>query len=392
MIRRRIYEILLYCAGPLAIFLTAPILARGLGPAGRGELGVAQSVASFALALGTLGQAEVLLADRRNGNGNLRVSGNIAMFGGVSSAIIAAISLFCMGIDMPVIIAAVILIPVLSQSQLWRSVAISKQALRAPALNNFYGAVFRVILLGLLAITPFLSPSSAMMALQISAAIAAFISLRTFARRSTRSEPQASKKGTYRSNLVRGLPLIAFSLLTSITLRSGIIALQVFSDPVSVGIYAGASSLSMAVLSISGAFKSRVQAAVFLPNSRLRVQRELILVTGVGVAGASVAILSAPWIVRILLGPEFVSAIPLLKILALSCIGLLLLDSIHGLLAAMGKRQAMVIVGAIGASSTVISLVFLVPTLGATGAAISSVISCSIASICGWFIIRPSLD
>lgn len=390
--KRRLIELALYAAGPISILLTAPILARGLGPEGRGELGVAQSIASFALALGTLGQAEVLLADRRDGIGNLRLSGRISMLGGIISATMGAAILLLMEIDPTLILAALILIPILSQSQLWRSISISKHYLGPPAMNNFGGAVLRVAFLLTLVMTTFLSTATAMFALQLSACLAAIITLRGIAQKSTKFESRKIGLPDIILNIRRGLPLIVFTLLTAVTFRSGIIALQVFSDPKNVGVYAAASSLSMAVLSISGAFKSRTQAAAFLPRSRKRVSYEIRLVTALGMLGATAAIIVAPWIVQILLGPEFQSAIPLIQVLAISSIGLLVLDNVHGLLAVLGQRRAMVSVGAVGAISTVVTLLGFVPFYGAMGAAVSAVVSLTLSSAVGWQMVKKHLN
>jgi hypothetical protein len=47
----RIPELLLYSIAPLAMLVTAPLLARGLGPVARGQYGVAIAIGTFALTL-----------------------------------------------------------------------------------------------------------------------------------------------------------------------------------------------------------------------------------------------------------------------------------------------------------------------------------------------------
>ena len=55
-------ELLLYSIGPIATLATAPILAHSLGPAGRGQYGVAIAVANLVATLGSWGQAEIFLS------------------------------------------------------------------------------------------------------------------------------------------------------------------------------------------------------------------------------------------------------------------------------------------------------------------------------------------
>lgn len=391
MASRRLFEIGLYAAGPAAIFITAPILARGLGPEGRGELGVAQSVASFALALGAVGQAEVYLADRKNGSGNIQVAGRIALLGATFTSILAAIWLLVLGVSPFVVMATVILIPVLSQSQLWRSSAISGRRLSLPAFNNAAGALLRVVLLLALVFIAALSTASAMLAIQLSAALAALLTVGVYAFRQPKDAIEEAGLACYGDSFRRGLPLIAFSLLTSVTLRSDIIALQVLDDAEAVGIYAAAASLSMAVLSISGAFKTRAQGAVFDASPRRSVRRELIIVSCIGSVGALGAILLSPWIVEVLLGPGFESAVPILQVLAVSCVALLVLDTVHGVLAVLGKRKVMVLVGGAGAATRLATLLVFVPSLGPMGAAISTVVSYTVAGVVGWIAINRGL-
>ncbi len=388
---RRLFEIGLYATGPVAIFVTAPILARGLGPEGRGELGVAQSVASFALALGAVGQAEVYLSDRKNGSGNIQVAGRIAFLGATVTSILAAIWSLVLGVSPFVVLATVILIPLLSQSQLWRSSAIAGRRLSLPAFNNAAGAILRVVLLLALVFVAALSTASAMLAIQLSAALAALLTVGAYSFRQPREAIGKPGRGSYKDSFRRGLPLIAFSLLTSVTLRSDIIALQVFDDAEAVGIYAAAASLSMAVLSISGAFKTRAQGAVFDANPRRSVRRELLVVGCVGSVGALGAIILSPWIVEVLLGPRFESAVPILQVLAVSCVALLVLDTVHGVLAVLGKRRIMVLVGGTGAATRLATLLVFVPSLGPMGAAISTVISYTVASLVGWIVIHRGL-
>ena len=388
---RRASELGLYAAAPLAIFVTSPLLAQGLGPADRGQLGIIQAILSIAVTLGALGQAEVFLADLRNGSESLRTSGRLTLAGGITAAITAAVVAASLGVDLVTAIVAAAFIPVINQGQLWRSYAVSQHHLMRPAAAGAIGAGVRVAFIAMLAALGLLSTLSAITVIQFATAAGVVIALGWYVLRTYPHTVIHVTQAQYVDHLRRGSPILIFAALTSVTLRADLFFLNDLVDPSTLGVYAAASSLSMSVLAVSGAFKSRIQSAVFKPGARRAVYLELAVVLGIGLVGATLAALLSPWIVATLLGPGYEAAIPILRILAFASAALLVLDSVHGLLAVLGLRRSMLAVAAVGAGVTLITLPLLISVAGASGAAWATVISYSVASITGLFVVRSAL-
>src|SRR5690606_10257784 len=91
-----------------------------------------------------------------------------------------------------------------------------------------------------------------------------------------------------------GAPLLVFNVFTSVTLRGDILLLKWLVEPALLGIYSACSALSVAVLSVSGAFKTRTQAALLQSNPREKFNREIMLTTFVSVTAAIIGSLGSP--------------------------------------------------------------------------------------------------
>ncbi|GAA5038044.1 lipopolysaccharide biosynthesis protein [Microbacterium fluvii] len=391
--RHRLIELSLFLLAPLAIFVTSPLLAQGLGVTDRGELGVIQSIASFAAAFGALGQAEVFLADLRTGTANLSVASRVAMTGGVLAAGVALPVAMALGVDPLVALVALCFVPVINQSQIWRGLAVSRHKLRLNAAANGLAAVLRAGLIAGLFAVGALTVASAIGSIQFALAIGAVATIGWSAwrwRRGLKSERPSMRELT--DSLRRGSPMLVFTLLTTVTLRSDVLMLDALSTSSELGIYAAAASLSMAVLSISGAFKSRAQAALFGEDPRKAVGRELLILLVFGMVGALIAVITAPYLVTLLLGPGYESAASLLRVLAFGSVALMFLDVGHGLLAAVGARGRLLLTAAVGAGCTVLTLsVLLTWGYGAEGAAWASLVSYSVASVAGLLLFNGAL-
>lgn len=176
--------------------------------------------------------------------------------------------------------------------------------------------------------------------------------------------------------------MIAFSVLTSIALRSDIFILSRHSSPSELGVYAAASALTTSVLAISPAFKTRIQIGL-MPGRSATIRRELVLVFVTIVVGVAVGIAGAPVVVSVLLGEGYQSAVPVIRILSVAAGGLIALDLTHGALIALGRRGHLLVVAGTGATTMIATGLTLIPSFGAMGAATGSAISYWTASLVG---------
>lgn len=375
-------ELALYAASPAATLLTAPLLARALGPEARGQYGVAMAVVGFALTISAWGQGETLLKEARHGRSNLRTQSRLTLIGGGIATVIAAIAMIPLGVPIPLAIAAAALIPVLNQAVVWRAWAVSRRELRLPAIYNALSAVLRVaVLLGVAAFGA-LDGLSAMIVTQVTLALMATVTIGRYARSSF-----ASSSGSSASigNLLRtGGAVILFDAFNAVTIRSDLIILPLTVSAHEVGLYAAPASLTTAALAVSLPFKSRAQAIAISGPQPVRLVRELGILLGLGAAGIIAAFALAGPVVSVAFGSQYDGSIPILRLLAIATVGLVACDVAQGVLVVLSIQRDLIIVGALSAAIVGGSLLLLCPLLGGVGAAIALIIGYSVSAALGW--------
>lgn len=388
-VRRRTAEFLLYVASPAALLITSPMLAQGLGEVGRGELGVAQAVVAFAAACGSFGQAEAYLArSGAVGTSGYFEASRIASISAVAAAIPAAIWLLHLGMPIALSLIAVALIVLQSQSAMWRAAAIRYVRLLRPALANAFGATLRVIIISALTSLSALSLTVAFTVVQGAIVIGAIVFLGSFAILNMRTNRQAGQYVSYTELARAGAPLLLFHAFTTVTLNANLFILRDRVSASQLGVFAGASALAAAALSVSGAFRSRAQSAVFSSKPIRRFRREMAIALSVSTVAGLAAVALAPPIVRIFLGHGYESAVDPLRILAVASIFLVLMDCIHGVLAIVANLFLLVAIAAIGSVALATSSLLLIPRWGLPGAAAGSLIAYATVAIIGYIAIE----
>ena len=382
-------ELALYAAGPFATLITAPILARALGPAARGQYGVAMAVATFALTLGAWGQAETYMAEARAGRFGYAQQTRIALIGGVLTAVLTGIGLVLLGLPPLTAVVTAVWVPLLNQTNLWRSVSVASGYLRPPAVSGALGPALRVAALVVLLLTATLTVNTAIIVTQAALLVAAMATVAIVARRvhAERSGPTVPIARLVRS----GGAVITFDVFNALALRSDLIVLQLFVSPHVVGLYAAPASLTTAALALSIAFKNRIQAAVVAEAPPGTIAREVLPVLVLGAVGAAILWIIAPWLVAVFFGPEYSGSVVLLRLLGLATVPLLLFDLVQGVLVVLARRRALIAVGAVSAAAVVGSLLVLCPPFGAVGAAIACLIGYTVAASVGWLIVARDL-
>ena len=375
-------ELALYAVSPLATLISAPILARALGPAARGQYGVATVVATFALTLGAWGQAETYLAEARAGRFGYAQQTRIALVGGIVTAIATAGALLMLGLPLLTAVVTALWIPLLNQSNLWRSVSVASGYLRSPALGSGLGPVLRVLALLVLLLTATLTVDTAVAVTQGAMLVAAIGTVAVVARRvhGRSAAPAVPVRDLLRS----GGAVITFDVFNAFALRSDLIVLQLFASPHDVGLYAAPAALTTASLALSIGFKSRIQAAVVAARPPSAIAREVLPVLALGTVGAAMLWMLAPWLVAVFFGPAYGGSVVLLRLLGVAAVPLLLFDLAQGVLVVLARRKALIMVGAVSATCIVGALFVLCPLFGAAGAALACVIGYSVAAAFGW--------
>lgn len=382
----RVLELALYSAAPVTTLATAPILAHGLGPAGRGQYGVAVAVATLAVTLGSWGQAEIFLSRSRVGVDHYRLHSQITWLGGLTASVGCAAIMVALNLPLSAALVTAVWIPVLAQVGLWRSVSISRGQLKPPALDSAVGPLLRLCALSSLAALALLTVDSALFAYQAAMAVGSLVTVGLAARRSGLFRQRRSI--STRTLLLSGSGIIAFNVLHAVTLRADLIVLQLTASPHEVGLYAAPASLTTAALALSTAYRPRIQAAAFSANPLREIVRNCLHVVALGTIGTSALWIATPRVVYLLFGSAFQDAVPLMRTLSLGIVPLLLVDLVFAALIVIGRQHDLLVAVAGSAGLTLAALSILCPLLGAQGAALATVISYSLSAIFGSAVLR----
>jgi len=378
-------QTLLYLSAPMINLATAPILARSMGPVGRGQYGVALALSAFALSIGGLGQADVFISRARENMTAYQSNLRISVWGASISSAIAIFYGQSIGLPLILIIAACAWNPLLTLANLWRSTSIASDNDSRPAYSVFFSQILRLGFLVALLLGHFLNPVSAAVATQLPIVAGSFIFLFI-----TRKKWKIAGPGFIKAELIRGFPILGFNLLLALVMKSDVLVLQLRSNAPEVGLYSAVVSLTAAGLALSASFKNRIQSALARNdferfNFELKIAFVGSIITAIGIFSLSDVL------VRAILGDAFLGAIPIMKVMAFATGTLMMLDVIVGSLIALGSTRKLYLVAAFGAFLTLTSLYFLSAPFGAIGACFGTLAGYAGASIFGFIYLKNSL-
>jgi O-antigen/teichoic acid export membrane protein len=377
----RLLELVLYGTPPLATLLTAPLLARALGPEDRGLYGVATTVCAFALTISAWGQAEIYMSNAARGVRGVRHPSRIALAFAFPVTAVTLVALLALRVPVGAAIATACLIPVLSQANLWRAAAVVFRRFRSAASTGATSAGMRTVGLYGAALPDVLNLTTAIFITQAAAALAAFV---TIGRQATRTDD--AEEAGYVSLLRSGAAVIVFDCFNAICLRSDLIVLQLTQTSLQVGYFAAPASLSTAFLGLTSGVKARMQVAVVERAPVGRIFRGLATVTAVAAVGAVALAALSGVIVRTLFGQAYAQSIPVLQVIAFSALGLIVFDLAQGVLVVLGARRTLIAVGAVTAVLVLTLLFLLTPIFGALGAAFATAIAYSVSATAAWML------
>ncbi len=393
---RRWLELLAYATPALLALAAAPILARALGPADRGVFAIALVAFAFGQNLGNFGQAEQFAADLRNAE-RLRVlsKGLVTASASILAAVSAYLVLRLLEVEFCTALAVAVSIPTASFGLMLRTYAISRGD--TFLLGVFEAALPAFIRLGLIillfvagALTVCAATVVTMFTVFLGYSLVFFILVRNkylnFSPEPNWTRDKKTFLADLRYNLAGGLPAFGFKLNFLVMLRADIFILGAMSSPDQLGYYAAVSAVTDTAFAVSGAFKNRIQAAAYGKEGFKRIVRELSVLTGLLLPVVFLGVVFAEKFVRLLFGDEFSPAVPALQVLVVASVALILTDCGQGLLAVLGQRRAM-FTSSLGATAiAILTSLLMVPTWGALGAAVSSLIAYSALALFSWII------
>lgn len=361
---------------PAATFVMAPLLAQALGVPGRGELAAITAPSLLALSIATLGVPDALTRAIAAGSHPSTRSWWTAwalVLGGGVAAFVASVLLApsITGSARPgtvhlVALAAAAVLPGLAIGLL-RARAAGEHAWGSVTAERIIAGSLKIAATVVLAASGHLTLTTATIVIAFSPLAGGLVYLR------------AARADT--AGVLRPRQLLAFSARSWVGSIAGVLIVRLdqllvlpLSDATQLGLYAVAVNLSEVPLVVTNAVREVMLAKDAGDNDDERVPRVARSAAVVAVAVA-VPIGATAWSwVPVLFGPSFD---PVLPVLAVALVGTVIgvPGSIAGSsLTARGRPELRSLSILVGCTANVAALLVLVPTLGAVGAAIATLI------------------
>jgi O-antigen/teichoic acid export membrane protein len=358
------------------------VVARVLGPAGRGQYAFVVAVAAIAIALGhaSIEQAQVFLVS--TGRSVRRLAANAVAIGlslGTGVAALLVLSSAVLGYpsedirrDLPMLLALAA-VPV-SMVVLYANGLLVLEG-RTDLLNRgaLLAGIAQVLVLGLFAATGRLTVTVVVAAWLLNAALPLLVSLPSLRpRRQDLSWPLA------RRELATGMRYHGGLASLYLMLRVDILILAALTDDAAVGLYA----LAVGLIELTNIAADAVATVVLRRQTTSSLDDAALLtarVVGVTVvlAGAAAAALAAisPLLVPLVYGRPFSGAVPALLALAPGVLALAATRSAGGYLVRLDRPWLVTSFAGSALAVNVALNLALIPTLGIVGAGIASSIS-----------------
>lgn len=364
---------------PITALVSGPILARVLGPDGRGAF-AAVNAPLFVLVI----VAAAALPDAvnqgisRRGLPVRRASNLAAGLTVAYATVVAAVAawqaprLFLATPEVvPLFRAVMIALPLLALEHTWRGALNGARAYRETNIERAGSLLTRLLLLVTLAVTGTLTVETAVVSNVLPSALGAVL-LGWFVARRARGEqrelpvPRRQVTGSLARYSVVGAGGVLADL---VNYRLDQALLVAFVDVRALGFYAVAAGLAELPSSLMGSLRQLMIAETGHRDSLEFLARVSRVITLLSVAGIAVGIVIAPWAVRLLFGAAFLDAVPLARILLAAAVPLILARIASSGLYSLGLHGRRSIAQLIAAAVTVGGLALFVPTFGITAAA-----------------------
>lgn len=366
---------------PVVALVTQPILAQGLGVAGRGELAAATAPLLFATAILTIGLPESLtyhLARQAAGIARLtRLSvGTLSLVGLAGSGVVALLagplSAGDAALARLIMVAGIAITPTLIIAAL-RGLAAGAQAWRLIAAERILNALLRLAAVLTLYAVGALTPMTATIVVATTSFIGGTLYLRLL--RGIRTPDFTAAGNAEPARLFRYASQVWLGAVTGVMLsRFDQLLMTPLAGVEQLGYYAVAVSVSEVIL----VFNSSVRDVMFAVESHgpdpNRVARASRLSTLMTLAGAIAIAAVAPWAIPFFFGSSFAAATPVTLVLLF---GVVLGNpgSVAGAaLSGRGRPGLRSLSLFIASAVNAIAVFILVPSFGAIGAAAATLI------------------
>jgi O-antigen/teichoic acid export membrane protein len=373
-------------AFPLSALITAPLLARGLGPTGRGELAALLTPLSIAEAVSAVGTPLAAAYFVRSGSSVHSVRRTGCLIVAVSGTATALALVFTGQLLLnrypdliPVFRWLSLSIAVNVFIELYRGVRSGQEAYGRVNANYWLSALSRLVMIVLLAISDALTPTR----VAVLSIVLGLISGLTLWRRPGRAPGPAPERRPAVSigRMLRfALHSWAGVVSASIGARLDQLLLIGLVSPRVLGIYVVAATAAQVPMALFSALQR-------LTLNRAASSADPAALVHAGRFSASLAVLITvvvapllPWLVPLVFGRPFASAVPLAELLLVGAALWGIGQSLSGLLIGLGAPGRASLADTIGTVSLCLALVPLQALWGVSGAAVAVVISAAVTT------------
>jgi O-antigen/teichoic acid export membrane protein len=366
--------------------VTGVLLARFLGPAGRGELAAILLWPSVLAAVGSLGVSEAVTYETARGSSPVKsVVGSSFAIAAVQSFVLAVIGTFLVALvhrgDEPRIIRSSLLylafIP-LNLLTLYAAAVLN-------GLRQFFA--FHALRLMVIAVTAGgIVAVATNETLTVEAAVAIYLVANVFtaattivvlARRGVLSI--TCSQATVRRLLGFGIRTHTASLASMVNERLDQLVISIFLAPAKLGLYVIAVTMTSATMIIGQAAAGvvlPVVASLEDPTARIATATRYVRWVLIGAVCIAIPVLvSTPALIRILFGEEFVGAVLVTRVLLIASIFFSVNRVIAAVLNAVGRPLDAGIAESLSLVVTVAGLTLLLPRLELLGAGVTSLVA-----------------
>ncbi|WP_186374958.1 lipopolysaccharide biosynthesis protein [Kocuria rosea] len=406
---KMVFSLMGNLGGPIAGLLSAPILARGLGVDGRGELAAANAPLMLATAIGLFGLQESLTFYVARYKNHLRstlleTTLLVAGLGIIASMVIWFSAAPLAGgneqIESLIKVAALATLPNFLIA-VPRALVAGTQQWHLQAIESGLFGILRLVLLLALYLTGTLTTFSALLVAVGAPVLSAcfyFPYVRSMWRQ--RNMGQNSRVINYRNLLGYGFRVWVGSMSGVLLSRIDQLLMVPLSDATQLGLYAVAVTVGEIPVLLSFAMRNVVFAAdatdagahnsAQLKQADRRLHQTARIATFLTLLAAAGVGATVWWWLPLIFGEDYAGAVPLVLVLVLAAV-LGATGSVAGAgLSARGRPGLRSVGMTVGAISNIVVLVWLVPQIGAMGAAISTVVGSTIAGSMNVLFLRYS--
>ena len=378
-----IWVTLASAALPLTSIATGPILARVLGPSGRGELAALLTpivVASYVASLGLPDAATFLVARRRHPARRVLAAGLLVLLPAATIAIAVLWAIaprlldsYPEGVNV-LRIGALALIPMLVL-EVARGALFGEGRFSAVNLEQVAYSIGRLCLIAAIAAAGALTVVGAFVIhVGVGLAAGAIVIVAVTAGRPGKERPEPETR-LAEEMAHFGLRGWGGTVARTLNVRLDQAVLVALVGPAQLGYYAVAVALAELPTLLFGAIRTVLLPEAAARNDPLVVARAARVAVLLSSGMAAVGVATAPVVVRLAFGAEFAPATPLVQVLFLASVPLATTFVIGVGLTALGRPGRYSLAHAISVPVTLGGLALLIPLLGTMGAALVSLLA-----------------